>query len=395
MEKTCMLKREILRHTAQTAIAESPVTVLLGARQVGKTTLVRQIAADWPDSAHVFDLETEGGYAALSSPELALSGLRGLVVVDEVQRMPHLFTVLRPLADRDPPPARFILLGSASPTLIKGVSESLAGRVRFVPVAGLNLVEAGLQAQGALWLRGGFPRSFLAASETASLRWRKDFITTQVERDIPQLGIQVPPETLRRFWTMLAHYHGQTWNGEELARSMGVSGKTVRHYLDILAGTYLVRVLPPWFENLGKRQTKSPKVYLRDSGLLHAFLNVSSMAALQSHPKYGASWEGFALEQMLDLAGSFQAHFWSTRQGAELDLLLERDGRRIGVEFKCADAPVMTKSMHIALQDLKLDRLLVVYPGSTSYPIHPKAVALPLADALREVMDTREEDNDE
>jgi len=381
-----MLKRELLREAVLEALSEAPVTVLLGARQVGKTTLARQIAGTWPDGAHIFDLETEFGRAALSTPELALSRLRGLVVVDEVQRMPHLFTVLRPLADRDPQPARFLLLGSASPALIKGVSESLAGRVRFVPVAGLCIEETGLEARGDLWLRGGFPRSFLATSEAASLRWRKDFITTLVERDIPQLGIQVPPETLRRFWNMLAHYHGQTWNGEELARSMGVSGKTVRHYLDILAGTYLVRVLPPWFENLGKRQVKSPKVYLRDSGLLHAFLNVGSMAALQAHPKYGHSWEGFALEQVLHRAGTFQAHFWSTRQGAELDLLLERDGRRMGVEFKCADAPTMTKSMHVALQDLKLDRLLVVYPGNASYPIHPKVTAMPLADALREVM---------
>lgn len=380
-----MLKRDFLRKTVQEAIAEAPVTVLLGARQVGKTTLARQIAGGWPGGAHVFDLETESGRAALSTPELVLSSLRGLVVVDEVQRMPHLFTVLRPLADREPQPAQFLLLGSASPTLIKGVSESLAGRVRFVPVPGLSIVETGLKTQGDLWLRGGFPRSFLATSEAASLRWRRDFITTQVERDIPQLGIHVPPETIRRFWTMLAHYHGQTWNGEELARSMGVSGKTGRHYLDILVGTYLVRVLPPWFENLGKRQVKSPKVYLRDSGLLHAFLNIGSMAALQAHPKYGASWEGFALEQILERACAFSAYFWSTRQGAELDLLLERDGRRIGVEFKCSDAPTITKSMHVALQDLKLDRLLVVYPGRESYPIHPKAAAMPLADALREI----------
>ena len=385
MNNNCLLKRESLRRAAVEALEEAPVAVLQGARQVGKTTLARQIARAWPGGAHVFDLETEAGRAALSTPELTLSGLKGLVVIDEVQRMPHLFTVLRPLADRDPQPARFLLLGSASPTLVTGVSESLAGRVRFVSVAGLSLEETSPNAQNDLWLRGGFPRSFLALSEAASLRWRKDFITTMVERDIPQLGIHVPPETLRRFWNMLTHYHGQTWNGEELGRSMGVSGKTVRHYLDILAGTYLVRVLPPWFENIGKRQVKSPKVYLRDSGLLHAFLNVGTMAALQAHPKYGASWEGFALEQVLDQARTFQAHFWSTRQGAEMDLLLERDGRRIGVEFKCADAPAMTKSMHVALQDLKLDRLLVVYPGSASYPVHPKATAMPLADALQEV----------
>jgi predicted AAA+ superfamily ATPase len=380
-----MLRRTSLERTLQEALAESPVTVLLGARQVGKTTLARQIAGAWPNGAHLFDLETEAGRASLSTPELVLSGLRGLVVVDEVQRMPHLFTLLRPLADRDPQAAKFLLLGSASPSLIKGVSESLAGRVRFVSVPGLAVEETGRDSQRDLWLRGGFPRSFLATSEAASLRWRKDFITTQVEQDIPQLGIKIPSETLRRFWTMLAHYHGQTWNGEELARSMGISGKTARHYLDILAGTYLVRVLPPWFENLGKRQVKSPKVYFRDSGLLHAFLNIGSMSALQGHPKYGASWEGFALEQILDKVASFQAHYWATSQGAELDLFLERDGRRLGVEFKCADAPVMTKSMHIALNDLKLDHLLVVYPGSNRYPIHPKATALPLSDAMKEL----------
>jgi predicted AAA+ superfamily ATPase len=383
MDNIGIIERDSLRSATLTAISEAPVTVLLGARQVGKTTLARQIARNWDGDSHIFDLETESGRAALSSPELALSGLRGLVVIDEVQRMPHLFTVLRPLADREPQPARFLLLGSASPTLMKGVSESLAGRVRFVPVAGLDVIET--KTQNDLWLRGGFPRSFLAASDAASMRWRRDFVTTQVERDIPQLGIQVPAETLRRFWNMLAHYHGQTWNGEELARSMGVSGKTVRHYLDILAGTYLIRVLPPWFENLGKRQVKAPRIYVRDSGLLHTFLNIGSIATLRAHPKHGSSWEGFALEQVLIRANTFQAHFWSTQQGAELDLLIQDEGRRVGVEFKCADAPTMTKSMHIALEDLKLDRLLVVYPGNVSYPIHPKATVLPLIEALREI----------
>jgi len=359
--------------------------VLLGARQVGKTTLAHQIAAGWPQETHVFDLETESGRAALSTPELTLSGLRGLVVLDEIQRMPRLFTVLRPLADREPQPARFLLLGSASPGLIKGASESLAGRVRFVPVHGLSIDETPSDTRDDLWLRGGFPRSFLATSGAASFRWRQDFITTLVERDIPQLEIQTPSETIRRFWTMLAHYHGQTWNGDELARSMGVSGKTVKRYLDILAGTYLVRILPPWFENLSKRQVKSPKIYLRDSGLLHAFLNTGSMASLRAHPKYGASWEGFALEQVLSRAGSLTAYFWSTRQGAELDLMLDRGGSRIGVEFKCCDAPEMTKSMHIALQDLKLDRLLVVYPGNTSYRIHPRVMVMPLIDTLSEI----------
>ncbi len=381
-----MLERHFLTQKVKEALAEAPVTVLLGARQVGKTTLARQIVAAWPGETHFFDLETESGRVALSTtPELVLSGLHGLVVVDEVQRMPHLFTLLRPMADRDPLPARFLLLGSASPFLIKGISESLAGRIRFVSVTGLSLSEVGMNKQNDLWLRGGFPRSLLAVSEAASMRWRRDFITTQVERDLPQLGIQVPPETIRRFWNMLSHYHGQTWNGEELARSMGISGKTVRHYLDILAGAYLVRLLPPWFENLGKRQIKSPKVFLRDSGLLHAFLSLGSMEALHAHPKYGASWEGFALEQVLTRADAFQPYFWATRQGAELDLLLEFNGRRLGIEIKCADAPGMTKSMHIALQDLKLDRLLVIYPGTARYPIHPKTEVLPLSDAMKEV----------
>lgn len=378
-----MLNREYLVKEIQDAVRESLVTVLLGARQVGKTTLAGVIAEACPEETHFFDLETEFGRASLSTPELALSGLKGLIIIDEIQRMPHLFTILRPLADRVSRPARFLLLGSASPVLIKGVSESLAGRVRFVMVSGLNLDEVADEMRDVLWLRGGFPRSFLASSDLSSLRWRRDFITTQVESDIPRLGIQVAPETIRRFWNMLAHYHGQVWNGEELAGSMGVNGKTVRHYLDILAGTYLVRVLPPWFENMGKRQVKSPKVYLRDTGLLHAFLQIGSMKALRSHPKYGASWEGFAMEQILQRVDSHNAYFWSTHQGAELDLLLELDGERIGIELKCSDAPVMTKSMRIALDDLKLNRLLVVYPGNNTYPVHPKVQVLPLLAALR------------
>lgn len=378
-----MLERPQLIKLAREGLAESPIVALLGARQVGKTTLARQIAASWPGPVQVFDLESETSRMALSVPEQALSPLTGLVVIDEMQRMPHLFEVLRPLADRVPLPVRFCLLGSASPSMIRGVSESLAGRIRFVAVPGLTLDEVGESRRDDLWLRGGFPRSCLARTESASLTWRKDFIRTQVERDIPQLGIQVAAEPIRRFWSMLAHYHGQVWNGEELGRSLGVTGKTVRHYLSILEGMYLVRILPPWFENVGKRIVKSPKVYFRDSGLLHAFLGVGTMRALQENPKYGASWEGFAMEQILARSEVFQPYFWGTQNGAELDLLLEQDGRKVGVEFKGADAPGMTKSMHVAMHDLKLDHLVVVYPGSSRYPLHEKVTAMPLAQALR------------
>ena len=380
-----MIERPYLYTLVCDGLAEAPIVALLGARQVGKTTLARQIAAAWPGPVHLFDLESESSRMALSVPEQTLSPLTGLVVIDEVQRMPRLFEILRPLADRDPLPVRFCLLGSASPAMIKGVSESLAGRIRFVSVPGLTLDEVGDERRDELWLRGGFPRSCLARTDSASMTWRKDFIRTQVERDIPLLGIQVAADPIRRFWSMLAHYHGQVWNGEELGRSLGVTGKTVRHYLSILEGMYLVRVLPPWFENAGKRIVKSPKVYFRDSGLLHAFLGVGSMRALQENPKYGASWEGFAMEQLLAHSEVFQPYFWATQNGAELDLLLELNGQRLGIEFKCADAPVMTKSMHVALADLKLDRLLVVYPGTRSYPLHGKVTALPLAEAMRQV----------
>ena len=380
-----MIERPYLHTLVRDGLAEAPIVALLGARQVGKTTLARQIAAAWPGPVHLFDLESESARMALSVPEQTLSPLTGLVVIDEVQRMPRLFEILRPLADRDPLPVRFCLLGSASPAMIKGVSESLAGRIRFVSVPGLTLDEVGDERRDELWLRGGFPRSCLARTDSASMTWRKDFIRTQVERDIPLLGIQVAADPIRRFWSMLAHYHGQVWNGEELGRSLGVTGKTVRHYLSILEGMYLVRVLPPWFENAGKRIVKSPKVYFRDSGLLHAFLGVGSMRALQENPKYGASWEGFAMEQLLAHSEVFQPYFWATQNGAELDLLLELNGQKLGIEFKCADAPGMTKSMHVALADLKLDRLLVVYPGTRSYPLHDKVTALPLAEAMRQV----------
>jgi hypothetical protein len=361
-------------------LAESPVTILLGARQTGKTTLARMIAGQ-RDLVRFFDLEGAADRTALATtPEKILSEATGLVVLDEVQRVPSLFEVLRPLADRPGVPARFLLLGSASPDLVRGTSETLAGRALVLHIPGFTLEEVGLQRQNDLWLRGAFPRSFLAADEAASLRWRESFIDSFLERDIPKLGIRTPAETLRRFWNMLCHFHGQIWNASELARSLAANEKTARHYLDILAGAYMVRVLPAWHENIGKRQVKSSKVYLRDSGLLHAMLDIRTRAQLESHPRYGASWEGFALEQTLARFGDRHAWFWATQRGAELDLMVLHEGRRIGFEFKCADAPGMTRSLGIALTDLKLDCVFVVYPGAMRYPLSDRVEAIPLSE---------------
>lgn len=368
------LLRQILR-----SLKESPVTALLGARQTGKTTLAR-VVSEKRREVHYFDLERAGARKALSTPELTLEALRGWVVIDEIQRLPELFGVLRPLSDRTDNPARFLVLGSASPDLVRGVSETLAGRVMFVKIPGFTLDEVTSEHQNKLWLRGGFPRAYLASDDRAAWRWMEGFGETFLERDIPQLGIRVPAEALRRFWLMTAHYHGQIWNASELARSMDVTSNTVSRYLDILNGAYVLRVLQPWHENLKKRQVKSPKVYVRDSGLLHFLLGIESMSALRSHPRYGASWEGFALEQVLAIHGDRDAYFWSTLRGAELDLLLLRRGRRYGFEFKCTDAPSMTRSMHIALEDLRLECLYVIYPGRDRFVIHAGVEAVPLTD---------------
>jgi len=372
-----LIPRNRLEQQVLLCLKESPATVLLGARQTGKTTLARQISGK-QKRVQFFDLERAAGREALSTPELALGEFRGLVVIDEIQRMPELFEVLRPLCDRPGHPAKFLLLGSASPDLVQGVSESLAGRALFVRVPGFAIDELGTERQNRLWLRGGFPRAYLASTDDSAWRWMEGFITTFLERDIPQLGLRVPAETLRRFWIMTAHYHGQIWNAAELARSMDVSPNTARHYLDILSGAYVLRVLPPWFENLKKRQVKSPKVYVRDSGLFHYLQGISSMAGLRSHPRYGASWEGFALEQTLAILGERDAYCWSTLRGAELDLFLLCRGRRYGFEFKCTDAPSMTRSIHVALGDLQLERLYVVYPGREKYALHARVEALPL-----------------
>lgn len=378
-----MIERHSARQALKTALANNPVAVLLGPRQCGKTTLAREVAGRQPST--FFDLEKMSDRAKLQQPELLLGGLKGLVVIDEVQRMPELFTVLRPLADRPKLATKFLLLGSASPDLVKGVSESLAGRAGFVDLGGFDVRDVGADKAERLWLRGGFPRSFLAKDDTASLEWRQDFIRTFLERDLPALGLRIGSETLLRFWTMVAHYHGQIWNGAELARGLGLSEKTVRSYLDLLTGAFVLRQLQPWHENLGKRQYKAPKAYVRDSGLLHALLSVENRLQLAGHPKHGASWEGFALEQVLEAIGTRQAFFWGTHSGAELDLMLMRGGKRYGVEFKCADGPVMTKSLHIALEDLKLERAWIVYPGTETYPVHEKVTACPLAAVVEEL----------
>ncbi|HBA85922.1 MAG TPA: hypothetical protein DCZ95_17700 [Verrucomicrobia bacterium] len=376
-----MIKRNRYINQITKALHNNPIVALLGPRQSGKTTLARQVAEN--DSSVIFDLEKQADQARLANPELALSRLKGLVIIDEIQRRPELFSVLRPLADRPDNPAKFMILGSASPQIVRGVSESLAGRIAFVDLAGFDLGELGVQNMYSLWLRGGFPRSYLANDEEASRAWRENFIRTFLERDIPLLGIRIPAETLRRFWTMVAHYHAELWNAAELARSLGVSEHTIRHYLDILSGAYMVRQLPPWWENLGKRQYKSPKVFIRDSGLFHSLQGIAREQDLLAHPKLGASWEGFALEQVLILAGEQQAFFWRTHAGAELDLLLFRGGRRYGIEFKYSGSPAMTKSLHSALTDLNLDQAWIIHPGEQAYPLHDKVEALPLQELSR------------
>ena len=360
-------------------LSEAPVLALLGARQVGKTTLAGEVASSWRGPTTVFDLEVAAVREALSqTPETTLREREGLVVVDEVQRLPALFETLRPICDDSSRRAVFLLLGSASWDLIQGVSETLAGRVQFVDVGGLALTETGVEHQDRLWMRGGFPRAWLAPSAAAWTRWMESFARTFLERDIPNLGLRAPPEALGRFWRMLAHYHGQVWNAAELARSLDVNPRQANRYRDFLAGAFMVRTVPPWYENVGKRIVKSPKVYLRDSGILHFLLGLEELAELRLHPRYGASWEGFALEQTLLTHGQRQAYFYATQRGAELDLLLLRHGRRWGFEFKCTDAPRTTKSMHIVAKDLGLSHLWVIYPGDLAYGLADNISALPL-----------------
>ncbi|MBM3878371.1 MAG: ATP-binding protein [Verrucomicrobia bacterium] len=376
-----MIPRPELVERVNAGLEHSPVTLILGPRQCGKTTLAQMLGQRQAGS--YYDLESPRDLARLAHPQTVLEAARGLVVLDEIQQRPDLLPLLRVLADRKPLPCRFLLLGSASPDLMKHSSETLAGRVHFVDMSGFTLAETGIERQTDLWVRGGFPNSFLAASEPLSLKWREDFIQTFLQRDIPMLGIQVPAATLHRFWTMLAHYHGGIWNGSEIGASLGVSHHTARRYLDSLSGAYVLRQLPAWFENLGKRVVKSPKVYVRDSGLLHALLSIPDLAALQGHPKLGASWEGFVIGQILAWAGERNAYFWATHSRAELDLMVLAKGKRWGFEIKYQDAPTITKSMRIAMADLKLERLWVVYPGKTGYPMDENIECVSLAELSR------------
>jgi uncharacterized protein len=359
-----------------------PATALLGPRQCGKTTLARMIA-EQEGAATIFDLENPVDIQRLTAPMQVLKDLKGLVIIDEVQRKPELFELLRVLIDRPEREARFLLLGSASPHLVRGVSETLAGRIGFVDLAGFQIGEVGTAHIDRLFVRGGFPRSFLAESDRDSMQWRENFIRTFLERDIPQLGISIAAETLRRFWTMVAHFHAQIWNAAEFARSLGAAENTARRYLDILAGAYMVRVLPPWFENLKKRQVKAPKIYVRDTGLLLGLLQIPGLEELQGHPKIGAAWEGFALEHVIRVTGTRDAYFWATHAGAELDLLLTVYGKPYGFEFKYADAPGRTRSMHIAIQDLGLAHLWVVYPGDQTYALDKRITVMPLKEISR------------
>lgn len=377
---TTMIARiRLLSHVKQ-ALRRSPAVSLLGPRQCGKTTLARMLLA--PDSENYFDLERPTSLRRLDDPETALGELRGLVVIDEVQRRPELFPILRVLIDRTRSPARFLLLGSASPALLRQSSESLAGRIEVIETAGFTVEEIGQKHSDRLWLRGGFPRSFVATSESRSFSWREEFIRTFLEQDVPQLGIRVPSPQLQRFWTMLAHYHGQIWNAAEPATSLGLSQPTVRSYLDLMTSVYMIRQLHPWHENLAKRQVKAPKIYVRDSGLLHALLGLRTRRDLLTHPKLGASWEGLVIEQLLRAVEPDQAYFWATHQGAELDLLMMRGSRRVGVEVKRSDAPSLTPSMRIALNDLQLDKLWVIYPGQQRYDLNDRVTVIPFDAAL-------------
>ena len=372
-----MIQRKFVLSALKNALKRNRVVVLVGPRQCGKTTLARLLLQE--DSLNYFDLEDPASLARLDEPMTALGSLRGLVVIDEVQRRPDLFPILRVLVDRDDSRARFLILGSASGDLLRQTSESLAGRMERVIIGGFTLDELGADADQKLWFRGGFPLSYLAPNDADSESWRKSFIQTLLERDFPQWGVRVPAVALQRFWAMVAHFHGQTWNAAEPARALGVSESTTRRHLDLLTDALMVRQLQPYHANIGKRQVKAPKIYVRDSGLFHQLAGISSIKGLMTHPKVGASWEGFVIEQVLLTVDHDEVFFWATHQGAEIDLVLRRGGGLFGVEVKRADAPRMTPSIRTALKDLELERVVVVYPGTKRYPIADRVDALPLS----------------
>jgi len=369
-----VIDRKEYRLQIQTSLARNPVTAIVGPRQCGKTTIARAIAEELP--SRYFDLEDSETLASLEKPKLALENLNGLIIIDEMQRLPSLFPVLRVLADRQNNPAKFLLLGSASPELIKHSSETLAGRIEFIEMSPFNISEVGVPSWRRLWTRGGMPRSFLAETEENSVTWRENFIRTFLERDIPALGLKLPPMQLRRFWTMIAHYHGQIWNASEIGRSLGLSDHAVKRYLELLTETYLVRQLPPWFANVKKRQVKSAKIYVRDTGLLHTLLRLRTEDEVAHHPKCAASWEGFAVEQVLWLTHAREAYYWATHTGAEVDLIVPIGNQQFAFEFKYTDSPRTTRSMHIALETLLPEHLYVIYPGKNSFPLDEKVTAV-------------------
>ncbi len=378
--------RHLARH--RDLLDQFPVVGLIGARQVGKTTLAKACAAGFDGEVTRFDLENPRDLYRLEDPMFALESLGGLIILDEIQLRPELFPVLRVLADREERPARFLVLGSASPELLRQSSESLAGRIAYHELDGLSLEEVGEEHLETLWLRGGFPLSYLAPSEPMSGRWRQQFIRTYLERDLSELGIQLPPTTMRRFWNMLAHYHGEIWNGAELARAFGVSDKTVRGYLDTLVSTFMAKRLEPWHENVAKRQVKSPKIYLSDSGILHTLLGLESREDLLGHPKVGASWEGFAITEVVAHLGARpeECFFWKLHSGAELDLLIRRGNLRRGFELKLTSSPRVTASMHSALETLGLEELVVIHAGTESYPLTSRIRAVALARLREDVL---------
>jgi uncharacterized protein len=373
------LEMQINRPQFEAEVRESlsynPVTAILGPRQCGKTTLARSISETIKST--LFDLEDPADFELLkSNPKQIFTGLEGLVIIDEIQRLPELFPLLRVLADEADSKRKYLILGSTSPDLIRNSSESLAGRIGFVHLTGFRLNEVGNENLRNLWLRGGFPRSYLALNDVQSYKWRNDFIQTFLERDISMYGFNIPPLTLRRFWQMLAHYHGQVWNGAEFARAMGVSEPTVKRYLDILTGTYMIRQLQPWYENLKKRQVKAPKVYIRDSGILHALLTLEDDKII-THVKVGASWEGFVIEQIMQVLNTRDCYFWRTHTGSELDLMVVKNGKKLGFEIKYSDVPKITRSMNSVIEDLSLDKLFLIYQGKRKIQLQERIFALP------------------
>ncbi len=386
-----MIERSSHLRTVERLLSRFPVVGLLGARQVGKKTLASAIGRAFDGTVTRFDLEDPAAVARLADPTLALGGLKGLVILDEIQHRPDLFASLRVLADRRPVKARFLVLGSASPQLLRQSAESLAGRIAYHFLPGLSLKEVQTKNAGKLWLRGGFPRAFLARSEPSSVEWRQQFLRAFLERDLPQLGVGAGTQSMYRFWAMLAHSHGQIWNASEIGRSMGLADTTVRSYLDKMSDAFVMRQLQPWYENLGKRQVKAPKIYVRDSGLLHTLLDVHTMRQLELHPKVGASWEGFVIDQVIQAldAAPHECYFWRTHAGAELDLLVMRGTQRVGFEVKRTTAPAVTPSMVNALADLKLKKLHVVHAGDATFPLSKQILAVAISDLLRIVQPLR------